>query len=87
MFRALRSRTSEGNERRSVLIEGAAIAARGLLPDQLAPLRYDPVHTDPWDRRFLGSAIDLGEELDHLRDGFDRNLGPNQGHTPACARA
>jgi hypothetical protein len=58
------------------------VAARGLLPDQLAPLRYDAVHTDPWDRRFLGSAIDLGEELDHLRDGFDRNLGPNQGHTP-----
>jgi hypothetical protein len=37
---------------------------------------YDEADPDPWDRRFLGDAIDLGRDLDGLSRGFTAQLGP-----------
>lgn len=52
-----------------------SVPATGLLPRRPAPLRYDDVEPDPWDRRFLGDAIDLGSELDRRARGFTGQLG------------
>src|SRR5437660_150162 len=39
----------------------ASVAAAGLLPPRPTPLSYSA--SDPWDQRFLGDAIDLGNQL------------------------
>ena len=49
-------------------------------PDtSVRPLRYDAA--DPWDRRFLGEAIELGEELDALSRGYTSSLNAGEGRT------
>ena len=53
-----------------------SIAATGQLPRRAVALVYDDENPDPWDRRFLGEAIDLGEELDGKARGFTGQLGP-----------
>lgn len=62
----------------------AAAASLGVLPAEPEALDYDPA--DPWDRRFLGSAIDLGSELEAKSDGFTRSLRPGEGHTAGFYR-
>lgn len=53
-----------------------SVPATGLLPRQPSPLLYDDAEPDPWDRAFLGDAIDLGEELERRARGFTGQLGP-----------
>lgn len=53
-----------------------SVPATGLLPRAATPLLYDDRNPDPWDRRFLGAAIDLGIELDSRARGFTGQLGP-----------
>ena len=53
-----------------------SIAATGQLPRTPVALVYDDKNPDPWDRRFLGDAIDLGQELDGRARGFTGQLGP-----------
>ena len=62
----------------------AAAASLGVLPAEPDALDYDPA--DAWDRRFLGAAIDLGEELEAKSEGFTRSLRPGEGHTPGFYR-
>ncbi len=57
----------------------AAIPSLGVLPDGPRPLAYDA--DDPWDRRFLGAAIDLGEQLEAKSQGFTLSLPPGEGRT------
>jgi hypothetical protein len=52
------------------------IPATGLLPRAASPLLYDDEQPDPWDREFLGAAIDLGANLDERARGFTGQLGP-----------
>jgi hypothetical protein len=52
------------------------IPATGLLPRTASPLLYDEKNPDPWDREFLGAAIDLGADLDRRARGFTGQLGP-----------
>lgn len=54
-----------------------SVPATGVLPRDPVPLVYDEADTDPWDLRFIGSAIDLGERLDDTARGFNGQLGPN----------
>ena len=53
-----------------------SVPATGLLPRAPSPLLYDDEDPDPWDREFLGEAIDLGDALDHRARGFTGQLGP-----------
>ena len=53
-----------------------SVPATGLLPRTPSPLLYDDADPDPWDREFLGEAIDLGEALDARARGFTGQLGP-----------
>jgi hypothetical protein len=47
------------------------VAALGLLPNRPAPIVLSSA--DPWDRQFLGTAIDLTVELDGASRGFTPN--------------
>jgi hypothetical protein len=62
------------------------IVAAGLVPARPSPLRYDP--RNPFDRRYLGDAIALGEELAARVRGFTENLqlAPGEGRTPGFFR-
>jgi hypothetical protein len=53
-----------------------SVAGTGQLPRTPVALLYDDQYADPWDRRFLGDAIDLGQELDVKARGFTGQIGP-----------
>lgn len=53
-----------------------SVPATGRLPRTPSPLLYDDANPDPWDREFLGEAIDLGAQLDVSARGFTSQLGP-----------
>lgn len=53
-----------------------SVPATGRLPRTPSPLLYDDADPDPWDREFLGEAIDLGHRLDASARGFTSQLGP-----------
>ena len=57
-----------------------SVLAFGVLPAAPAPLEYRD--TDRWDLRYLGPAIDIGNELQRRSDGFSAQLRPNEGVTP-----
>lgn len=61
-----------------------SVAAAGLVPAQPSPIRFE--EGDPWDERFLGEGIALGEEL--LRSSLEltSRLGPGEGRTPGFFR-
>lgn len=54
----------------------------GTVPRGPVALQVDP--GDPWDDRFLGQAIDIGEQLDRLQDGMAAQL-PRRGGREAVA--
>lgn len=56
----------------------ATVAADGQVSG-LVPLSYDA--EDPWDRRLLGQAIEVGNELEARSKGFTAQLGPTDGRT------
>jgi hypothetical protein len=62
----------------------ATVATRGVLPDRADAAAYDA--NDPWDRRFLASAIELGDQLDRNAAGFARQLPAGEGTTPGFYR-
>ena len=62
----------------------AAVPSLGVLRAEALAIDYDPA--DAWDRRYLGAAIDLGEELEAKSEGFTRSLDPAEGHTPGFYR-
>ena len=44
------------------------------LPSRVTPLVYSP--SDPWDQRYLGDAIDLGDQLVARSRGFSGQVSP-----------
>jgi len=61
-----------------------AVPAAGLLPGKPSPLIFKV--GDSWDQRFLGDAIDLGNQLVARSRGFTAQLGPDEGHTAGFYR-
>lgn len=62
----------------------AAVASLGVVPAAPRPLTYDPA--DPWDRRFLAEAIELGDQLEAKSRGFTESVGRDQGRTAGFYR-
>lgn len=60
------------------------VPALGRPPAQARPLDYSA--GDPWDRRFLGEAIELGRTLQALANGYTQNLRSGEGRTPGFFR-
>ena len=61
-----------------------AVASLGVVPTTPEPLDYDA--SDPWDRRFLAEAIELGDQLEAKSTGFTESLGRDQGRTAGFYR-
>jgi len=61
-----------------------AVPAAGLLPGKPSPLIFRP--GDSWDQRFLGDAIDLGNQLVARSRGFTAQLGPGEGRSAGFYR-
>jgi hypothetical protein len=59
----------------------ATIASLGIVPARAEPLRLRP--TDAWDRRYLGDAIELNEQLQMRSDGFTGQLAAGTGRSVA----
>jgi hypothetical protein len=53
-----------------------AIADTGVLPRRAVPLVFDRRQPDPWDVRFLGDAMDLGEQLERRSLALSGTLRP-----------
>jgi len=60
------------------------LPAAGLLPNRPSPLEY--VATDPWDRRLLGEAMDLGAQLTAKSRGFTAQPGSGAERSAASFR-
>jgi hypothetical protein len=75
---------SAGQERTVPALREMRVPALGRPPQAPRPLAYD--NNDPWDRRFLGSAIELGDRLEALADGYTQNLREGEGRTPGFFR-
>jgi hypothetical protein len=67
---------SAGQERDIPALRQMAVPDLGRPPSLERPLAVD--ETDPWDRRYLGAAIDLGQELETLAAGLFANLPPDR---------
>ena len=70
---------SAGQERAVPALREMRVPALGRPPQVPKPLAYDD--HDPWDRRFLGAAIDLGDRLEALAQGYTSNLRPGEGRS------
>jgi hypothetical protein len=76
---------SAGQERDIPGLREMQVPAEGLPPDEPRPFEYEP--DNPWDRRFLSDAIELGDRLESLGDGYTANLDADDGRTVAFFRA
>ncbi len=76
--------SSAGVKREVPALREMHVPALGRPPRVPRPLDYDA--RDPWDRRFLGAAIDLGRTLEALANGYTYNLGRGEGRTPGFFR-
>jgi hypothetical protein len=76
---------SAGQQREVPALREMQVPALGHPPDAARPLEYDA--SDPWDRRFLGDAIDLGDRLQALADGYTQNLPARTELSPAFFRS
>lgn len=72
---------SAGQNRAVSALRQIGIASLGRPPGSAEPLRVDEV--DPWDRRFLGAAIDLGRRLAAVSASFTRNAPPDASQSAA----
>jgi len=75
---------SAGQERTVPALREMRVPALGRPPQAPRPLDYDEL--DQWDRRFLGSAIELGDRLEALAEGYTQNLREGEGRTPGFFR-
>lgn len=75
---------SAGQERIVPALREMRVPNLGAPPQSPRPLVYD--EHDPWDRRFLGAAIDLGDRLEALAEGYTDSLREGEGRTPGFFR-
>jgi len=75
---------SAGRSLKVPALRQADIPSLGVVPPEPEPLDYDP--RDEWDRRFLGDAIELGDELEAKSEGFTSSLRSTEGQTPGYFR-
>lgn len=76
--------SSAGLTREVPALREMQVPALGRPPQRPRPLDYRA--SDPWDRRFLGEAIDLGKTLEAMANGYTQNLNRGEGRTPGFFR-
>jgi len=61
-----------------------SIPAAGLLPAHVSPISY--TDADAWDRRYLGVAIELADQLQARSEGLTSSLSTGEGHSAGFFR-
>ncbi|MEY2424376.1 MAG: putative surface-exposed virulence protein [Acidimicrobiaceae bacterium] len=77
VFRGTATFDSAGQARAVPALRTLEVSALGRPPAAPSPLKIDKANTDPWERRFLGEAIDLGHTLDSYASVYTNTLGGN----------
>jgi hypothetical protein len=75
---------SAGVTREVPALRQLSVPVLGRPARSVRPVRYDAA--DPWDRRFLGAAIALGEELQGIAETYTASLSPGEGRTAGFYR-
>lgn len=75
---------SAGQQREVPALREMLVPTLGRPPASWKPLSYDS--SDPWDRRYLAAAVEVGETLQSLAQGYTNNLTPGEGRTPGFFR-
>jgi hypothetical protein len=70
---------SAGQTRSVPALRQMQVSTLGRPPQTVRP--FDYVASDPWDRRFLGAAMDFGEELRALAGAYTSSLSPGEGRS------
>lgn len=84
VFRGSATFDSAGQTRTIPALRTLEVSSLGRPPASPSVLIDDPRKPDtidPWDRQFLGEAIDLGGTLDTYADTYSQTLGPTNGVT------
>jgi hypothetical protein len=81
VFRGSATLDSAGQTRVIPALRALEVSALGRPPTSASPLKVDEVQTDPWDRRFLGEAIDVGHTLANYSTVYTQTLGAGNGAT------
>ena len=76
---------SAGQRRSVPALRAIDVAVVGRPPAEATPIKLSS--EDPWDRRYLGAAIDLGLLLDKLSDGYTRTLRRTDARTVGFYRS
>ena len=84
VYRGTASFDSAGQVRALTALRALQVSALGHPPATPTPLHVD--EGDPWDRRFLSDAIDLGHTLDGYAYAYSRTLGTANASSPAYYR-
>ena len=77
VYRGSATLDSAGQVRSVSALRAIEVSALGRPPLLASPLKVDDNNTDPWDRRFLGEAIDLGRTLSNYSTVYASTLGGN----------
>ena len=77
VYRGAATFDSAGQTRVIPALRTLEVSALGRPPSSAIPLKIDETQTDPWDRRFLGEAIDLGHTLANYSTVYTNTLGGN----------
>jgi hypothetical protein len=77
VYRGTATLDSAGQQRVIPALRALDVSALGRPPSSASPLKVDDTQTDPWDRRFLGEAIDLGHTLANYSNVYTSTLGGN----------
>jgi len=77
VYRGTATLDSAGQQRVIPALRALEVSALGRPPSAPGALKIDEQQTDPWDRRFLGEAIDLGHTLSNYSSVYTRTLGGN----------
>jgi hypothetical protein len=77
VYRGSATLDSAGQARPVPALRAIEVSALGRPPTAASPLEVDESNTDPWDRRFLGEAIDLGGTLSRYATVYASTLRGN----------
>lgn len=81
VYRGSATFDSAGQARSIPALRTLEVSALGRPPAAASPLKVDDTNTDPWDRQFLGEAIDLGSTLDRYSTTYSQTIGVSNGVT------
>jgi hypothetical protein len=84
VYRGSATVSSAGHDVTVPALREASVPTLGVVPAAPSPIRLDS--TEQWDRRFLGDAIELSDQLDARSNGLSGQLPPGEGHTPGFFR-